>query len=381
VTYVHVYGSTAKVVYVGYTPGYLGTVVNSDGVVVYGTGYTYPTWTGSAWYPSPATYGVMAQPVYNPAVGMTYGFAMGVATAAAAYAWGGSGYYHPGYYGYPCCGSASANVYGQWGNTAYSGTRTWYNNEGGSFGTTAGGSYANYATGTSGTFSANRSYNPYTGQATQGYGRTFTTPGGTSGYVDRGETYDAQTGTRTTGSEFSATGPGGRTVSGGGSTSSNVYGQGQGEFEKTTTNPNTGISRTTQTTAGTGQAPSRQTTYTDSKTGQSYTTGEGRGGNNLYADRSGNVYQHSGSGWQQHASSGWGSASGDTSWANREEQARSQADSRFNSFRQSGGGGGSGWGSRFGGGGGGWGSRFGGGGGGWGHFGGGGGGRFGGFRR
>ena len=84
VTFVHVYGSTAQVVYVGYTPGYLGTVVTPAGVVVYGTGYAYPTWVGTVWYPPPATYGMMAQPVYNPAAGMAFGFAMGVTTAALA---------------------------------------------------------------------------------------------------------------------------------------------------------------------------------------------------------------------------------------------------------------------------------------------------------
>src|SRR5678815_5615193 len=41
VTYVRVYDADSRVVYQGYTPGYLGTVV-SDGVVVYGTGYYYP---------------------------------------------------------------------------------------------------------------------------------------------------------------------------------------------------------------------------------------------------------------------------------------------------------------------------------------------------
>jgi hypothetical protein len=39
VTYVRVYGSTPEVVYVGYTPGYMGVVVAPDGTVVYGTGY------------------------------------------------------------------------------------------------------------------------------------------------------------------------------------------------------------------------------------------------------------------------------------------------------------------------------------------------------
>src|SRR5262245_41353843 len=150
VTYVRVYGSTPEVVYVGYTPGYLGTVVASDGVVVYGTGYNYQPWVGTMWYAPPATYGVMAQPVYNPAVGWTYGFGLGLATAAMVGAWGSPAYYYPAYYGYPCCGSASANVYGQWGNTVYSGSRSWYANSSGTVGTTASGTYANERTGTTG---------------------------------------------------------------------------------------------------------------------------------------------------------------------------------------------------------------------------------------
>ena len=396
VTYVQVYGSTAKVVYVGYTPGYLGTVVAPDGVVVYGTGYIYPTWVGTAWYPPPATYGVMAQPVYNPAVGLTFGFAMGLTTAAVAYGWGATPYYHPAYYGYPCCGSASANVYGQWGSTAYSGSRTWYNNPGGSYGTSTSGSYTNYRTGTSGSYSGGRSYNPYTGQAQASYTRSFNTPEGTTGSVSRGAQYDAQTGTYSRSGSATATGPGGRTESVTGSASSNVYGQGSGEVSRTTSNANTGLAKTTTTTAGTGQAPSRQTTVYNANTGQYKTFSSGQ----AYADKNGNIYKNDGSGWQQHTPGGWQGASGDTSWADKEQQARSAGEDSFNSFKQSGGGSGSGWGSRdgggggwasrsggdgggwgdrFGGGGGSWASRFGGGGGGWGHFGGGG--RFGGFRR
>src|SRR5262249_47302076 len=152
VTYVQVYRSTAKVVYVGYTPGYLGAVVASDGVVVYGTGYSYQPWIGSVWYPPPATYGVAAQPVYNPAVGMAFGFAMGVPTAALTGA-----YYRPAYYGgygYPCCGSTSANVYGHYGSTSWSGTRGYYSDRAGNVGQEASGSYTNYRTGTTGTYSA-----------------------------------------------------------------------------------------------------------------------------------------------------------------------------------------------------------------------------------
>ena len=78
VTYVHVYGYTGNVVYAGYTPGYLGTVVDAGGTVVYGTGYAYSPWVGSVWYGAPVTYGVAAMPVYNPYVGFTFGFAMGL---------------------------------------------------------------------------------------------------------------------------------------------------------------------------------------------------------------------------------------------------------------------------------------------------------------
>jgi len=59
VTYVKVYRSTPDVVYVGYTPGYYGTVVSSTtSTVVYGTGWYYPPYVGSYWYGAPYTYGV-----------------------------------------------------------------------------------------------------------------------------------------------------------------------------------------------------------------------------------------------------------------------------------------------------------------------------------
>jgi hypothetical protein len=77
VTYVRIYEATPQYVYTGYTPGYMGTVVSSDGTIVYGTGYTYNPWIGSVWYPAPYTYGLAAAPVYNPYVGFTFGFAAG----------------------------------------------------------------------------------------------------------------------------------------------------------------------------------------------------------------------------------------------------------------------------------------------------------------
>ena len=143
VTYVRIYGATPEVVYVGYTPGYMGTVVGPYGTVVYGTGYTYAPWVGSVWYPPPYTYGVAAVPVYSAALGFTYGFATGLATAAWV-----TPYYGAAYHPYACCGSATASVYGQYGNTAYSGTKTAYAG-GGVAGVSGSGSYYNKATGTS----------------------------------------------------------------------------------------------------------------------------------------------------------------------------------------------------------------------------------------
>ncbi len=134
-TYVQVYGSTPTVVYVGYTPGYYGTVVAPGGVVVYGTGYYYsPYVTGAYWVPAPYTYGVGAGFGWSAVAG--WGLAFGVGMAVGAYCspwWGPVGYWGWGYaapawgwggYG----GAAAANVYGRWGNTAYAGTRAaWAN--------------------------------------------------------------------------------------------------------------------------------------------------------------------------------------------------------------------------------------------------------------
>ncbi len=57
VTYVKIYRYTPDIVYVGYTPGYLGTCVTNYGVVVYGTGWRYRPWIGSVWLGAPPTWG------------------------------------------------------------------------------------------------------------------------------------------------------------------------------------------------------------------------------------------------------------------------------------------------------------------------------------
>ena len=408
VTYVRIYGYTSQVVYVGYTPGYLGTVVSPDGVVVYGTGYVYSPWIGTVWYPPPPTWGVAAAPVYNPAVGFAFGFGMGLATAAWITPYWGGAYYHPYYYGYPCCGSVSANVYRNWGTGVSSGTRTWYSNSDGTFGTYGSGTYST-ARGTSGSYSGGRSYNPYTGQAQRGYTRTFNTAGGTTGSVTRNQSYNAYTGQGAYSSSASATGKDG------GSATRNVSDstgpQGDSRTVSTSATGKEGSTFDRSVSDSDGSRDSSTTVY-NARTGETHSWSNGQPtGNDHYGSSDGSVYRNSGSGWQQHTASGWQSASGDTSWANREQQARSAGESRESAFGSGAGGwdrsgsgsdsfasrfGGGDSGSRFGSGdfgsrfgGGDFGSRFGssgfadrfGGGGGFGSRFGGGGGRFGGFRR
>jgi len=414
VTYVHIYGYTSQVVYVGYTPGYLGTVVSPDGVVVYGTGYVYSPWIGTVWYPPPVTYGIAAAPVYNPAVGFAFGFGMGLATAAWVTPYWGGAYYHPYYYGYPCCGSVSANVYRSWGGGVSYGTRTWYASGTGTVGTYGAGAYAT-ARGTTGTYSAGRSYNPYTGWAQRGYSRTFNTAGGASGSVTRNQSYNAYTGQGNYSSHGSVTGPQGGSASRSVSQTSGPQGDSRNVSTSATGKEGSTYDRNVSNSGGTHNA---STTVYNSHTGQTHTWDNGQPqNNNVLGSSDGKTYRNNGDGWQQHTADGWKPASGDTSWADREQQARGAGESRESDFGSSGGGwdrsgsggdsfanrfgsdGGS-WGDRFGNSGGGFGSRFGGGGGGGfgdrfssssfgdrfggGRFGGGGGfggGRFGGFRR
>lgn len=88
VTYVRVYDSSPSVIYQGYTPGYLGTVVSSDAVVVYGTGYYYSPWVGHYWYGGPVTWGMGWGPFWSPWTSWSYGYGFG---------WSYWGYY-PYYY-------------------------------------------------------------------------------------------------------------------------------------------------------------------------------------------------------------------------------------------------------------------------------------------
>jgi hypothetical protein len=195
VTYAYVYGSTPTTVYVGYAPGYYGTVASSDGVVVYGTGWNYTSYVGSAWVPVPYTYGVGAAFSWTAVAGWGLGFGLGMATGSACSPWWGPvagwdwGTASPawGWSGYS--GAAAANIYGRWGNTVSAGTRAaWANSYTGNIGAAARAGY--YTAGVKGA-----TYNAGTGVVHGGAagvaGNAYT---GESVSGSRGFTYNTNTG-------------------------------------------------------------------------------------------------------------------------------------------------------------------------------------------
>lgn len=98
-TYVHIYESTPEVVYVGYLPGYLWSFPYY-GVPVYGTGWYYPPYWGSFYYPRPPTWGFHVG--YNPWTGWNFGvsWSNGFFTMGVGWNAGFPGPYRP----YRCCG-------------------------------------------------------------------------------------------------------------------------------------------------------------------------------------------------------------------------------------------------------------------------------------
>ena len=74
VTYVRIYRYSPTIVWVGYTPGYLGTCYSPWGTVVYGTGWYYRPWIGCYWYGAPWTWGFGAGFYWNAWSGWGWGF-------------------------------------------------------------------------------------------------------------------------------------------------------------------------------------------------------------------------------------------------------------------------------------------------------------------
>jgi hypothetical protein len=281
VTYVKVYRSTPDVVYVGYTPGYYGTVVSKwTTTVVYGTGFYYPPYVGNYWYGAPYTYGVGVASTWDSGEGWSI-------TIGVGYSYGYP-YYYPwwgpwGYYG-PCCwgpaawgygGYAAANVYGRWGNTAYATTQAaWANPYTGNVGAASRTAFQNTRTGTVGVAGRGANTNYYTGNTAGGRGAVG---------------YNPQTGV----------------VAGGGAGyAGNIY-SGSG-------------------TAGRG--------------GFAYNTNTGAGvaasGNNVYAGKDGTVYKYDrqNNNWSKNTGSGWQSTSRPQANLQQQQAARVQGQQRVQNF-------------------------------------------------
>ena len=180
VTYVKVYGSTPEVVYVGYTPGYCGTVVSSNKAVVYGTCWYFPPYVGSYWY----------------GWGWTYGYGAGFAWSTYA-GWGvalGIGYGWSSYHRYNGRGFTNTNVYT--GTTVSGAGGVAYNPNTGRAAAGQAGAVSNAYTGNAAAGAQGVSYNPQTGVINGGAaGATYN---GASGQVTaggRGFAYNTKTDT------------------------------------------------------------------------------------------------------------------------------------------------------------------------------------------
>jgi hypothetical protein len=328
VTYVDIYWASAESVEVGYTPGYMGTAVAPDGVVVYGTGYDYTAWVGTAYYPPPPTYGHAAYPAYDAAADAMFGFALGMTTEALlapAPAWGPT--YYNDYYAHGCCWAAgSENIYGHYGSTTYDGYHDYgYNPYTGNVGATGNYHTYNAATGGSSNINAYHGYNAYTGTEGAGYNRQYHNQDtGTSADVNRSAAYNPETGNWEKGGSGTA------------------Y------------NPNNGASAQVQHTsegnAYHGTTTGATTATVTNRQGQTNTYEAGHAGNNVYAGSDGNVYRNNGSGWEKNTASGWQhtDSSFNSSNLDRWSQSRSWGENWYSSFSNRGYYGG----NRFGGGGG-----------------------------
>jgi hypothetical protein len=286
VTYVKVYRSTPNVVYLGYTPGYYGTVVSSTtSTVVYGTGWYYPPYVGSYWYGAPYTYGVGVASTWSSGTGwsLTIGVSYSSGYPYYSYPWWGPW----GYYG-PCCwgpawgygygGYASANVYGRWGNTAYASTHAaWANPYAGNYGGANRASFQNTQRGTVGVAGRGVNTNVYTGNTYGGRGAVGYNPntgivsGASAGYAG------------------------------------NIY-SGQG-------------------TAGRGAFA-----Y-NTNTGAGIATGP----NNIYAGKNGDVYRYNPQtgNWSQNGGNGWKSTSKSSASLQQQQKARAVGQQRTQNFRGS----------------------------------------------
>jgi hypothetical protein len=309
VTYVKIYDSTPQTVVVGYTPGYLGTIVSADGMVVYGTGYTYPAYISSTvYYPTPSTYGYATNMTWTPWVGWAFGFGMGWAWGATdvgwagAWGWGAAPYWGPyrGYYGYGAYGAyhgygAYGAAYGYHGGGAVWGPGGWAG--------TTGNMYRQYGA-TSVASRTSGGYNAWTGNAwSSQVGHSYNSVTGRMSAGQRGAVQNVYTGNSAYGAR--------------GATYNPTTGVGAAGGRATFNNAATGQSTTLGRGAVTGPA--------------SGTTRVGEVNNNYYADHDGNVYHANPTTgtYQKYGANGWNNVNRDQAQSlQSHQQARDYGASR-----------------------------------------------------
>jgi len=198
--YSRIYNYDDDYVWIGTTPGYYGTVIGSDGTVVYGTGYYYPPYVGSATYVCyPLTYGYGCNPCWTPWAGWAFGFSVCWAMDDDWYWW----CYCPpapywGAYWYPCYGSYY-NAYGgitAWGPYGWAGTTGYiYHQNGPWSGVTRGAAGYNAWTGNEWATTYGRAYNSTTGTQVAGQrGAVENVYTGNYAYGGRAAGYNQNTG-------------------------------------------------------------------------------------------------------------------------------------------------------------------------------------------
>ena len=307
VTYVHISTVTPTMVYVGYTPGYMGTVVSADGVVVYGTGYYYPPYVGTVYITPPVTYGYCAVPAWSPWSGWAFGFAVGWAVGSSSRCC----YCYPPP---PCWGA----YWGYWRGprgAAWGGVAVWGP---GGWAATSGNIY--HRSGSwYGVSRVQGGYNAWTGNrwATQ-YGHAYNSRTGTIAAGQRGAVQNVYTGNYAYGGRGAAYNPNTGTAVAGG--------------KVTVGNQRTG----NEVTAGraTVSKPGAGSTTIGGVKGES--GGIYRFGNQVVAGKDGNIYRPNGSGgWEQVTRGGSWQGVQDTQRTQslqRETQARDWGQQRSQSY-------------------------------------------------
>ena len=298
VTYVYVYGFTPAIVYVGYTPGYMGVIIAPGGVVVYGTGYVYPpVVVGTTYVSYPPTYGSGASFALGAAVGFAFGYCAG--NSSSCYYephWGCYSYTYPYHYSYAACNVNACNYYAHWGTSAYGSGCYGYNPYTGTEWKSGTASAYNPYTGTHATASGSATYNPYTGQASASRSGSAYNPytgASASGHASaNANVYSGNYNANRSASGYNPTT--GRSASGSASISGNAY---NGNYNASR-NVNSSDSRTgtsvQNTTTVSGNAYNGTASVNRSGSAQNSYTGNSASWNNgnVTTDKNGNTYSY-----------------------------------------------------------------------------------------